>query len=81
MDDIRRIEGKLDKVVDNISNINIILAAQHVILETHIARTEALEKQIMPIKEAHIEIKGAIKFIKILGILFAISEAMRLLWK
>jgi archaellum component FlaC len=81
MDDLKRLEDKIDKIVSEVSSVNLTLAAQHVTLENHIARTEALEEQVQPLKEAHTELKGVIKFVKIIGVLLAMAEAIRLLWK
>lgn len=44
-----RIETKLDKVVDQVSNINIHIAEIKKDLKYHIKRTDILEKKVVPI--------------------------------
>lgn len=41
---LERIEEKVDRVENNINNINITLAAQHQSLLAHMKRTDTLEK-------------------------------------
>lgn len=48
---LERVEDKLDKVVDSISNINITLAKQAVVLEEHVKRSTMLEGIVTPIKK------------------------------
>ena len=65
--DERRIEDKLDKIVDHISNIDTTLAKQSVILDEHIKRTELLEKKLEPV-ERHVTIVNAlVKVTAVLG--------------
>ena len=63
MDDDRadRIETKIDKIIDQIGEINSTLAAQHISLELHIKRTNILEDKIIPIETSRNEIRGIIK--------------------
>lgn len=56
MDDrLERIENKLDKVVDQIGEINETTAKQQVSLDYHIKRTDLLEKKLEPV-EAHVNL-------------------------
>ena len=56
MDDrLERIETKLDKVVDQIGEINETTAKQQVSLDYHIKRTDLLEKKLEPV-EAHVNL-------------------------
>lgn len=52
MDDKRstRIEDKLDRVAEDIGEIKVTLASQHISLSDHIRRTELLEEVVEPIK-------------------------------
>jgi hypothetical protein len=54
-DRLERIETKLDKVVDQISEINSTTAKQQVSLDYHIKRTDLLEKKLEPV-EAHVNL-------------------------
>jgi hypothetical protein len=71
-----RIENKLDKISDQISEINVILASQHVSLVEHIRRTNILEDKIVPLEEKLIESKGLMKLGGILGGLLAAAVAL-----
>lgn len=57
MDNYERLEQKLDKVVEDISKINITLVAQHHSLKDHMRRSEANEKAIEIIKEELIPVQ------------------------
>jgi len=60
MDDrLERIENKLDKVVDNISEINATTAKQQVSLDYHIKRTDLLEKKLEPVEE-HVALMSSV---------------------
>lgn len=43
-----RLENKLDKVVDDIGEVKVIMAKNTVSLQEHIKRTNILEKQVAP---------------------------------
>lgn len=65
-----RIESRLDQVADNVSSINVTLAAQHQSLVDHMRRTELAEKAIelnrqeLRAVEAHISrVEGIAKFL------------------
>jgi len=47
-------------------------------LERHMQRSDALEAQVKPMLELRAEIKGAIKLIKIIGIIAGIAEVIRM---
>lgn len=72
-------EDKLDKIADDIRDIKVDMIEIRSDLNHHIKRCDLLEEQLEPLRKAHIEFTGAIKFIKILGILVAIAEAIRML--
>ena len=73
-----RLETKLDKVSDEIGNINITLAKQHITLEEHVRRTEILEDEIRPIKKHVAMVNGVLKLMGLLApIIGAIAGALR----
>ena len=76
MDDKRsdRLEAKLDRVANDIGEINKTLAAQHVSLKEHIRRTHILEIKIAPLEKHVHMIGGVLKAVAILGILAGIAE-------
>jgi len=62
-----RIETKIDKVMEHVSEINVTLAKQHVSLDDHIRRTAILETQIIPLKKQSDMAYGIIKFIALVA--------------
>lgn len=64
---LERIEVKLDDIGDHLGQMNVVLGAQHITLQEHIRRTEALESQIIPIKKHVDMVKGAGVLISLLA--------------
>jgi len=58
---LERMESKLDKVVDQLGQLNVTLSRNTDSLEYHVKRTDILEAEIHPMKAhlAHIEVKKA----------------------
>lgn len=79
MDD--RVEKKLDKIAEDITEIKVTLAGQHVSLVEHVRRTNLLEKKIEPIQKHVDYIQGGIKLILLLGGVAAIIEAVSICLK
>lgn len=67
MPDLKRLEDKIDIVVEKIANIDKTLSSQHEILGEHIRRTEALEEYnkliVEPIRTWKEHIVGACKLL------------------
>ncbi len=76
MDDYKRLEDKLDKVVDKIGSIDVTLAKQSVILEEHVRRTDILESKITPIEKHVIMVHGVLKFLGLIAIFVGIIEGL-----
>jgi iron uptake system EfeUOB component EfeO/EfeM len=73
---------KLDKIVDDITEIKVTLAKQAEQLEHHIYRTDlaedhikALEDKISPIEKHVSQVSGILKFFGFVGILAGIAKA------
>lgn len=64
----KRLEAKLDKVIESQNGMNTILTKQSVVLEEHVKRTNLLEAEIKPIKQQSDMIKGALKLISAVGL-------------
>lgn len=62
--DNKRLEAKIDKMVEDISEIKITMAQNTASLETHIRRTEIAEEQISTIKDDIKPIKSHVAFVK-----------------
>lgn len=72
-----RIETKVDKIDSRLDNVDVRLAKYNMELEFHIARTNQIEDDLLPIV-AHVEqIRGAAKLIAFVAALvgFAIMIA------
>lgn len=90
-DKLLRIENKIDKIVDRVQEVEVILGKQHVTqrehtkdLAEHMRRTDLLEQQIKPLEKKAAMIEGALKLIGgmavLVGIvqgLFALLESLR----
>jgi hypothetical protein len=76
VEDSRRLEDKLDKVVDSISEIQVTLASQAGDLKYHIHRTDLLEEQMKPVQSHVNELKGIVKMLKVLALLATILEGV-----
>jgi hypothetical protein len=76
MDDQKRLEDKVDKIVDKICSIDVTLVKQSIILEEHIKRTNLLEDKIEPIEKHVIMVNGVLKFLGIVAIFIGIIEGL-----
>lgn len=77
-DDLKRLESKLDKVADEISQINVTMCVNTTVLDEHQKRTTQLEGRVEPIEKHIHEMVGVVKFLKILGVIAAIAETIHL---
>lgn len=83
MDD--RVDKKMDKILDKISNIDVTLAKQQISLDEHIRRTAIAEQHIEAIREdikpmqKHINmVQGGLKVLAALGaVIFSILKLLR----
>jgi tetrahydromethanopterin S-methyltransferase subunit G len=62
-----KIEEKLDKVLEEVSSINVTMARNTADLEYHIKRTDLLEDQFKPIHTAYNRAEGIFKAIGVIG--------------
>jgi predicted metallo-beta-lactamase superfamily hydrolase len=74
---MKDIDQKLDKIIDSISEINVTLGKQSVILDEHIRRTNILEEKIEPVEKHVHRVEGAFKLFSLMGVLLAILEGTR----
>lgn len=88
MSDNSRLESKIDKIVDRVASIDATLAAQHVSLQEHMRRSDALEKQldqtkkeVEPLKKTIAAMEGAWKLLASAGILAAMGKLVTLFIK
>ncbi len=73
--DVGRLEDKVDRIAESVSNIDKTLMGQAVQLEEHIRRTTLLENDVKPIKEHVQRLKGIAWFLGGLVTAIEISRA------
>lgn len=76
MDNGQRVEDKLDKMTDRLSNIDVTLAKQSVILEEHVKRTNLLEAKLVPIEKHVVMVHGVLKFLGLVALFVGIIEGL-----
>lgn len=76
LDELTRIENKIDRISDRIGSIDVTLAAQHESLSDHIRRTELLEETVKPLVRHDAMMQGALKVIGILALGGTIIEGL-----
>jgi len=79
MDRDDRIENKIDKIVDDVTDIKITLGKQHVVLVEHESRSTKLETIVLPIHRKVLWIEGMLKLVGALGFLLGVAEAIKYL--
>lgn len=67
-------DDKINAIAKDISEINVTLAKQAVILEEHVRRTNLLESRLTPIEHDVSMIHGIVKFIGFIAVLATIIE-------
>jgi archaellum component FlaC len=74
---LNRIETKIDRLDNRLDNVDVRLAKYNSELEFHIARTNQIEDDLMPIVNHVEQIRGAAKLIAFLAALvgFAVMVA------
>ncbi len=72
-----RLINKVDEMLEKMGDMNVSIAKIQIDVAHHIKRTDLLEKQVGPMKEHASELKGAVKFLKLLAVIVAIVEACR----
>ena len=74
-------DDKLNRIEEKLDHISTTLVKQQVILDEHVRRTNILEEKFEPV-ETHVKnLQGVVKFFKFIGVLAAIAEALRLVFK
>lgn len=74
-DQLNRIESKIDKLDARLDSVDIRLAEYNLDLEFHIARTNQIEDQLLPIVKHVEQLRGVAKFIALIAaaITFVVS--------
>lgn len=60
---MERLEEKLDKIVEQIAEINVTMARNTASLDEHIRRTNMLEEKLEPVEKHVIMVNGAAKLL------------------
>lgn len=74
---LERIETKVDDIVDHMADMSTTLAEQHISLDTHIARTNALQTIVISVNRKVTMAEGALKLLGIAAIIFEIYKAIK----
>ena len=72
-----RIEGKIDKISEDLTEIKITLATNTASLVEHIRRTNLLEDEIKPIKKHVVQVQGVLRFIGLVSLLVTIAVGFK----
>lgn len=80
MDDTRksleRIENKLDIIDSRLDRVDVRLAKYNTELEFHIARTNQIEDDLLPIVSHVEQIRGGLKVLSIIGSLLLLAATL-----
>lgn len=71
-----RIEHKLDKVAEDMTDVKVTLAKQHVVLVEHESRSTKLEAIVLPIHRKVTMLEGALKLIGSASIIYGIIKVI-----
>lgn len=77
----KRIESKLDSIVEDISSLKVTAAEHHAVLKEHIRRTEILEAEMKPVRQHVYMVNGGVKLVALIGVILAIAQAVHVLFK
>lgn len=75
-DKLDRIEAKIDKLDLRLDNVDVRLAKYNSELEFHIARTNQIEDDLLPIVSHVEQIRGAVKLLSIVGSLLLLAATL-----
>ncbi len=70
-------DAKLEKILEQIGQINITLAKQEAQLAEHIRRTQLLEDQVVPLQKQSNMVLGILAFVSLLSVLATIYSALK----
>lgn len=70
------IDDKLDKIAENVNQINVTLALQHQSLDEHMKRTKLLEDRVDPIEKQAVMFRGVVKFFSITSVIIGIITSI-----
>ena len=62
-----KLEEKLDKIADDISDMKVVQASQAVDLKYHIKRTDQIENSLVPLMEKKLQLDGIFKLMGMVG--------------
>jgi len=71
-----KLDEKLQRIAEHLGAIDVTLAKQQVSLDHHVKRTDLLEAQVKPVFAGITALNGAVRFVKFIGVLALIAEAV-----
>lgn len=69
-------DDKLDKIEQHLSNIDVTLAKQSVILDIHVKRTNQLEDRVIPVEKYIVQSNAILKFLGFIATLVGLGEVL-----
>lgn len=72
--DNTRVEDKIDKVLEDISEVKITMARNTASLEVHIKRSDLLEEKLIPIEKHVNMVRGAMALVGFLATIAAMAQ-------
>jgi len=76
-DQLDRIESKVDKLDSRLDTVDIRLVKYNAELEFHVARTNQIEDELLPIVKHVEQIRGAIKILAVIAAIIGFVAALR----
>lgn len=73
---MQKLESKIDIISEKITNIDVTLGKQSVILDEHIRRTNILEEKLAPVEKHVHMVNGALKLIGFIALFVGIIQGL-----
>lgn len=73
---LEKVDSKLDKVESRLDSVDVRLAKYNSELEFHIARTNQIEDDLLPIVQHVEQIRGAAKLLGLIGALIGVAATI-----
>lgn len=70
----KRVEDKIDKIMEDVADIKITMARNTTSLEVHMKRSDLLEQKLVPVEQHVSMMNGALKLLGVILTVAAIIE-------
>lgn len=75
-DDMKRFEGKIDKLMIDLTEMKVLQAEHGGQLKEHMRRTDILEAKVAPVEKHVHMVNGGVKLIGLIALLAAVIKAI-----